>query len=137
MAQRNKMLPVQKRRRGAAVAELAVCLPTIAMLLLGSVECCNMIFVQQGLSVAAYEGARTATRRDSTNADITSHSTNIITARKINSATVTISSADVTQLAPGTQITVTVKTTCAANSFLPPWFFAGRSLGTHCTMVRE
>src|SRR5262245_42254209 len=123
-----------RKRRGAAVAELAVCLPTIALMLLGSIECSNMIFLQQALTVASYEGARTVARHDSTNADVTQKTNNVLTARKVKSATVTISAPDVTQVAQGTQITITVSTPCSANSYLPPWFFAGnRNMVGHCS----
>ena len=48
------------RRRGVAASELAVCLPVIVLLVLAMIEACTMIFLKQSLTVAAYEGVRTA-----------------------------------------------------------------------------
>jgi Flp pilus assembly protein TadG len=137
MVQRKNTLQRNRRRRGTAVTELAVCLPTIALLLLGSIECCNMIFVQQALTVAGYEGARASVRHNAINSDVTVRTNNVLTARKVNSATVNISAADVTLITPGNQITITVSAPCAANSYLPPWFFGGRTLVGRCSMVKE
>ena len=53
------------KRFGAAAVELAVCLPAIVLLILGSIEACTMVFVKQSLHIAAYEGVRRAIRYDS------------------------------------------------------------------------
>ncbi|MGD9632583.1 MAG: TadE/TadG family type IV pilus assembly protein, partial [Pirellulales bacterium] len=45
-------------RRGAAAAELALCLPLIVFLLLASLEACSMIFLDHSLTIASYEGVR-------------------------------------------------------------------------------
>src|SRR3954470_19522556 len=47
-------------RRGAAVVEFAVVSPLLVLLLLGMIECGRMIMVQQTITTAAREGARTA-----------------------------------------------------------------------------
>jgi Flp pilus assembly protein TadG len=47
-----------RQRNGAAVVELAAVLPVFVLLLMGTIETCNMIFLQQSLKIAAYEGAR-------------------------------------------------------------------------------
>jgi hypothetical protein len=96
-----------------------------------------MIFLQQALTVASYEGARAAVRRDATNSSVTQRTNNVLTARRVISGSLSMSAADVSQVAPGTQITITVTTPCAANSYLPPWFFAGRNLVGRCSMVKE
>ena len=47
-------------RGGAAVVELAVVLPVFVVILLGTIETCKMIFIQQSLEIAAYEAVRVA-----------------------------------------------------------------------------
>ena len=46
----------QKRqsRRAAAVVELAVCLPLLFTIFFGSIEACNVIFLKQAVTAAAY-----------------------------------------------------------------------------------
>src|SRR3954469_7084651 len=48
------------RKRGVAAAELAVCLPVIVLIVLATIESCSAMFLKQSLTVAAYEGVRTA-----------------------------------------------------------------------------
>ena len=56
--------PRRSRRPALAATELAVCLPTIVMLVFAAIESCSMIYVTQALHSATYEGARTAIQRD-------------------------------------------------------------------------
>ncbi len=46
----------QRRRRGVAATEFAVCLPIIVLLVLGTIEACSLIFLKQTLAIA--EGAQ-------------------------------------------------------------------------------
>ena len=45
-------------RRGGG--ELAVCLPVVVLLVIATIEACSAMFLKQSLTVAAYEGVRTA-----------------------------------------------------------------------------
>ena len=49
-------------RSGVAAVEFAVCLPVLVVLILGSIECCSMIFLRQSLAIVAYEGLRVAVK---------------------------------------------------------------------------
>ena len=53
-----------------AATELAVCLPIIVLLVVATVEACSMVFLKQSLSVAAYEGVRTAISNRATTAEV-------------------------------------------------------------------
>ena len=54
MIWRKKQLP----KRGIAAVEFAVIAPVFFLILLGTIETCTMIFLQQSLKIAAYEAAR-------------------------------------------------------------------------------
>lgn len=41
-----------------AVAELAVCMPILVLVLFATIEACSMIHLKQTLRVTAYEGVR-------------------------------------------------------------------------------
>ena len=65
-------------RRGVAAAELAVCLPTVALLVFAAIEGANMVYLSHSLTVAAYEGARVAIRPHSTSQDAVRQCTEVI-----------------------------------------------------------
>ena len=125
------------QRRGVAAVEFAVCLPVLAMLVFGSLEACTMIFVDQTLSIASYEGIRVAIQKDATSADVIRRCKDILTSRNINGAKVDLQPTNVSGLSPGTDVTVTVSAPCDSNSLIPPWFFGGRTLESQTMMVKE
>lgn len=124
-------------RRAAAAAELAFCLPLIAFLLLASLEACSMIYLDHGLSVASYEGVRIAINYDGTDAAVLARCNEIIDARAIESANISINPANVENVIRGEPITITVSAPCDANAIMPPWFYGGKTLTTSTTMVKE
>lgn len=127
----------KRNRSGAAIIELAVCLPTILLLVLGSIECCSMIFLQQSLTVCSYEGSRQAIKFNATNNDVLTSCNDMLKNRRINGGTVTLVPDDVSRAPRGSSITVQVTAPCAVNSVLPYWFFGGRNLVAKCAMVKE
>jgi hypothetical protein len=126
-----------KTRRAAAVAELALCLPLLVMLVLASIEACSMIFLDHGLTIASYEGVRAAINFDGTNADVTARTDEIIEQRSIMDATVSTNPANVAAVPRGQPITVTVSAPSDANMIIPPWFYGGKTLTARTTMVKE
>ena len=121
-----------------AATELAVCLPPVILLVVASIECTNMIFVDHSLSIAAYEAARHAGAKQATSSDVESRCNEILTGRRIAGTTVTLTPSDITSAVPGQQVTVTVSAGCAENaSLFPMWFFNGHRMTSSVTMVRE
>ena len=70
-------------RRGAAVAELALCLPLILVLVLGSIEACNLLFLRQALVAAAYDGALLGSQLGTTESEIVNRVQTTLAARNI------------------------------------------------------
>lgn len=117
--------------------ELAVCLPAIVILVLGAIEACSMIYLNQTLSVSGFEGLRMATKRSATSADAIARANEILTARQVTDAVVTLDPAEVASLASGTEITLSVSAPCNANAILPAWFFGGQTITASSTMVKD
>ncbi len=113
------------KRRGAAAVELAVCLPVMVVLVLGTIECTSMIFVEQSLHIVAYETARTAIRPTAQNTEVHARWNQVVTERKLNGVTVQITPSDIENLPEGTPITVTATAPAADNSVFPLQFFTG------------
>ncbi len=104
------------RRSGVATVELAVVLPILLMLVFGTIEVCQRIFIRQSAVIVAYEGARLAARGISTNAEVTSRCQQLLTSRRVRNATVTTFPADFMQSPTGTEIRITITVPWADNS---------------------
>jgi Flp pilus assembly protein TadG len=124
-------------RRGVAAAEFAVCLPVIVLLVLGMIECCTMIFLKDSLTVAAYEGARTALVQDAEGNDVRRIAQEMLTQRRVRRGTIVIEPIDFERAAVGEYITVTVAAPADANAVIPGSFFRGRTLTSSVTMMKE
>ena len=129
--------PDNSGRRGVAATEFAVCLPVIVLLVLGMIECCTMIFLKQSLTVAAYEGVRTALEERAISTDARRSSQQILTQRRVRGGTITVSPADIPAVPTGQYITVTVAAPANGNSVIPGSFFRGRTLSASATMMKE
>ncbi len=79
-----------KTRRGAAVVEFAIALPPLFLIIFGAIEACNAIFLHQFLTEVSYEGAISASRLNVTEATVVSNMNNLLQARGISGATVSI-----------------------------------------------
>jgi Flp pilus assembly protein TadG len=127
----------RKPRRGVAAAELAVCLPIVVLMVIATIEACSALFLKQSLTVAAYEGVRTAIEEGATKANVQSACDQILADRKIKGATVTLKPSNIAALEPGDFIDVTVTAPCGPNSVVPAAFYRGRSLKATASMMIE
>jgi len=125
------------QRRGVAATELAVCLPVIVLLVLGMIECCTMIFLKQSLTVSAYEGVRTALEDRAVSNDVRRTSQQILTQRRVQGGTITVSPVNIPAVPVGQFITVTVTAPADRNSVIPGSFFRGQVLSASATMMKE
>jgi len=123
--------------RGVAVAEFAVCLPVILLLVLGMIECCTMIFLQQSLTVASYEGVRTALEERAVATDVLRTGQQILAQRRVQGGTIVVSPANIPRVPTGQFITVTVTAPADRNSVIPGSFFRGQILSASATMMKE
>jgi Flp pilus assembly protein TadG len=125
------------KSRGVAAAELAVCLPVVVLILLASLEACSALFLKQSLTVAAYEGVRTAIEHNSSAAVVQSTCNQILSDRRVKGATITVNPSDIASLNPGDFVSVTITAPCARNSVVPAMFYRGRKLSASATMMIE
>jgi hypothetical protein len=95
-------------KRGVAATELAVCLPIVVLLVVATIEANSMIFLRQSLSVAAYEGVRTAISSGATAAKVQATCKQILSDRHVAGATITVNPTNFAAAAPGIYVDVTV-----------------------------
>ncbi len=96
-----------------------------------------MIYLKQSLTIAAYEGARVANAEGSTDADVVTRCTSILTDRRVTSATITISPTGVETLAQGTSFSVACQAPCENNAVIAPVFFSQKTLSGRSEFTKK
>ena len=137
MKSENKNGKRVRNRKGAAVVEFAVCLPVILLIVLGSIEAASMMFLRQALVQSAYEGAKVAIRNNGNNADANAAIQAVAAGRRINQLTVTFEPADVSTVAQGDTVRVTITAPGDTNSFIPFGPFKNKLVAAQAVMVKE
>jgi hypothetical protein len=112
-------------------------MPVIVLIVLATIEACAMIFLQQSLSVAAYEGARVALAPGAQSSHVTAQCQQILDDRDVNAATVNVSPGDIPGAAAGTWISVETSAPFSKNSLVGGWLFSNRTLTAAVHMVKE
>lgn len=125
------------QRKGAAVVEFAIVLPVFVLIVLGTIESVSMIFVQQGIKIAAYEATRVALVNGTTNGEVQATADQILSDRGITSATMTVNPSNFQGSAYGTPITISIDVNCDDNSIVAPFFFSGRTISASVCMMKE
>lgn len=119
------------------MVELAVILPLFVLIVLGTIEACSMIFLQQSLELAAYEGARVALVPKSKTVNVEAGAKLILDGRRIKGYAVEITPSNFRDQPYGTFIRVRVTASCDANSFFASMFYQGRTLLGDVEMMKE
>lgn len=142
----------QRKQKGAAAVELAVSLPVLALLLFGTIEACTMIFLQQSLEIAAYEGARVAILPKVQLSDVEATVNEILAGRRVNGASVTMSllqysdregkwvtvnQPNFQEAAYGTFIKVDVAASCSRNAVFNLRFFGKQEITGSAAFMKE
>ena len=113
------------KTRGAAVVELAICLPVLFFIVFGSIEASHTVFLKQALREASYHGASVAIRPGSSETDVTTATLTVLTARGIQATSATaegISGASFDTLKRGDLFRVTADADIGPNRLLPTLF---------------
>jgi Flp pilus assembly protein TadG len=120
--------------------ELAVCIPMLIVLTMGTLETTDYIFLRERLKTAAYEGARTVTAPNQTAAAATAAANAVLTQRGIVSGSVSITPSGITESTlPGTRVTVTATAPFASNCYMTPYIIsrAITNANVTVTMIRQ
>ncbi|MEQ8847324.1 TadE family protein [Botrimarina sp.] len=127
----------RRDRRGVETVELALSLPILVTILFGTLECCELLFTKQSIAVAAYESGRVAARRDATTEAVTNRFNQIVAARRLVGATMTLTPGDLSALSIGEEIRIDVTAPVAENSTSQIVLAALPDLQETVTFVRE
>lgn len=78
-------------RNGTAVVELAVCSPLLVTIIFGSIQAASLLHLRSALETSAHHGSLLAIKTEASESDVISQIQNLLTARGVNGATVTLS----------------------------------------------
>ncbi|MEM8946178.1 MAG: TadE/TadG family type IV pilus assembly protein [Planctomycetota bacterium] len=111
-------------RSAVATVELAICLPVLSLVVFGSIQATNLIFLQHAVTAAAYEGSLELAKSNSTSATVTARVQQVLDAREVVRSTIAIvpTNADVSTLPPGSIVTIVVRANVRANSTVLGFF---------------
>jgi hypothetical protein len=112
-------------------------MPSWPALVVATIEGCSMIFLKQSLSVAAYEGVRTAVHAGATASDVRATCDEILRNLRVAGATVTITPEQFERLNPGQYVDVTVSAPCGENTVVANTFYRGKTLSASASMMIE
>lgn len=111
-------------------------LPLLFVLVFGSIELANGIFLRQSLTVAAYEGARSATKPGGTSVHAEQRIRDVLESRGLDGETIAITPAVTGETARGTMVTVTVSIPGALHAMSPLRLLQDRTVRHSVVMVR-
>lgn len=119
------------------MVEFAVCLPVLVLVVFGSIEVCNAIYLKQAATATAYETVRVATGTGGTQFAGKTRGEEILAARTITSATITFNPADEVDWNRGTPVSVQVSVPAINNLGGISMFFQGKVLQSTVVMVKQ
>lgn len=125
------------RRKGAATVELAVTMPIIFLLAMGSIEAASMTFLRQALVQSAYETVKEAVKTNGTQANALVRGQQVLDFRNITGEQVTFDPINVADADRGTPVTVQISAPGDANTVFPFQMFSGQTITVRATMLKE
>ncbi|MEN1678869.1 MAG: TadE family protein [Planctomycetota bacterium] len=96
-------------RRGAAIVEFAVCVPMLVLLIFGSIQACNLLFLERALTTAAYEATLEVSKADASLATVQQRGSSILDAYGVTGGAIRVSPGGPLEEIPlGATVTITV-----------------------------
>jgi Flp pilus assembly protein TadG len=134
---RTKRIP--RNRRGAALVEAAICMPVLLLLIFGSMEVTDAIFLKHSLKSASYEAARVISASGTNSQQAINTANSVLASYGVRNSTVTVSPNVIPVTPQGTVITVTVQAPARTNRLFTSNFagYSGRTLVASTTMTRQ
>ncbi len=103
-------------RRGVEILELAFALPVMTVIIFGTLELSEVLYLKQSLAVASYEAGRLAARPGADAATVENRFQAIMTARRVDNAVIAITPANLANAAVGDTIRIDVSAPLEGNN---------------------
>jgi hypothetical protein len=137
---RDYTFPKRVNRRscqGAALIELAVCLPVFFLITMATIETCRMIYLRQSLKIAAYECARLGIVPGATMSALKDQCDAILLGRNVRGYTFSCEPPDPTILQYGDLLKVSIRISANENALVGTWFYRDKILTESVTIMAE
>jgi hypothetical protein len=118
---------------------MAICLPVLFFLTLGTMDLCSLLFLKESVTIAAYEGARQGVGRGKTNNDALTRVYEFLDERNIvyEAGGVTVSDPGFDNAGTLENVTVTVTVPCDGNLIAPAGLYGDMNVSASVTMRKE
>ena len=136
---KRKRVHSRNKNLGVAAVETAICITAMVPIMFGTLEICSGYFLQESLTIAAYEGARTAARQNSTPEDVREYVMELLADRGVNAGagSIEINPATFNNRRALDPVTVRVTVPTAGNSIFVFQHLANRDLVAEVTFAFE
>ena len=124
-------------RRAVAAVELAVCLPLLVLLVFGSIETCNAIFLKHSLQIAAYEAMRVAVQEDATTEEAVARGAAILDQRDVQGFQIQFTPNDVVAAQRGDELKVDVSAHLGSNTVLARLYVQKTNITSSLVMSKD
>ena len=100
-----------------ATVELAVCLPVLVLIVFGSIQATNLIYLQHAATSAAYEGMLELAKPNATNDSVEARIQQVLEARELTETEIRLApdGINISQAPPGDTVTIEVTANVRAN----------------------
>ena len=136
---RRKRVHSRNKNLGVAAVEAAICITAMIPLLFGTLELSSGYYLQESLTIAAYEGARTAARQDATPQGVIDYVQDLLEDRGVNigDGNIEITPANFANQRALDPVTVRISASTAGNSIFVFQNLANRTLAAEVTFAFE
>ncbi len=125
----------QGLRRGAAVVEMAMCLPILILLLFGAYEFARANMIRHAVNAAAYEGARSGIVPGASVADVEASARYILTTVGVRNFRLNVSPSPIRLREK--QVRVEIEVSIRDNTIMPILFNESTRVTGACELRRE
>jgi Flp pilus assembly protein TadG len=103
-----------------ATVELAICLPVLVLIVFGSIQATNLIYLQHAATSAAYEGMLEMAKPNATNESVTARIQEVLDTRELTKTEIRIlpDGVDISSVPTGNVLTLEVTADVRANMVL-------------------
>lgn len=124
-------------RRGAALVELAVCLPVLFLITMATVETCRVIYLRQSIKIAAFESARLSNLPGATFEMIKVQTDCVLLGRNIRNYEVACTPNPPSAAEEGDLITIRITAPISENSVLTSWIYRDRVIDESIRIMKD
>jgi len=136
---KQKRVHSRSKNLGVVAVEAALCILVMFPILFGTLEICSGYYLQESITIAAYEGARTAARQDANPEDVRDYVLEILEDRGVNieNGNVEITPSTFANQRALDPVTVTITCPTAGNSIFVFQHLADRNLTASVSFAFE